>query len=427
MTIPAALPGTLADQAPRPARMTPAQARLLFAATMGNFMSATPVLYTVFGMALIPISQEFAWPRAQVAGVLGLAALFAALMAFVTGPLVDRYGPRRLILFGSLSFALALALFSCAPARVLPFYGLFLLADIAAAFASPMTFSKAVSGWFDRSRGAALGFAGGVGNGLGATIIPIVGGMLLSHFGWRVTYQGMALMVGVIGFPILLRWLRDPPPGGFRDTLPARHEAAPAHAVNDLTLRQAVATRAFWIMALAIGLCAACMTAMFTNVVPVLTERGFGLGDGVTVVTIFALVCAVWQWLMGLLLDRIARPLILVPFYLLGLGGLLLLQYGPSMPWLAAAGVLMGLGLGAEYSALPFLLSRYFGFRSYGAIAGMLYGGINVGMGLIPFAMNGIFDAYRSYDPALHIIQGLMLAATIAFLFLPPHDRPLKG
>ncbi|MEC4591957.1 MFS transporter [Nitrospirillum amazonense] len=417
--------GPVAEPVPA-ARMTPAQARILFAATMGNFMSATPVLYTVFGMVLIPISQEFGWPRAQVSGVLGLAALCAAAMAFATGPLVDRYGPRRLILMGSLSFAVALGLFSLAPARVLPFYGLFLLADIAAAFASPMTYSKAVSGWFDRGRGAALGFAGGVGNGLGATVIPIIGGVLLSRFDWRVTYQGMALMVGAIGFPILLRYLRDPPPGGLRDAGPARAETMTATA-NDLTLRQAVGTRAFWITALAIGLCAACMTAMFTNLVPVLTERGFALADGVTVVTVFALVCAVAQWLMGLVLDRIATPLILVPFYLLGLGGLLLLQYGPSMPWLVAAGVMMGLGLGAEYSALPFLVSRYFGFRSYGAIAGVLYGGINVGMGLIPFAMNGIFDVYRSYDPALHLIQGLMLAATAAFLFLPSYGRPLRG
>ncbi|MDE1145918.1 MAG: MFS transporter [Azospirillaceae bacterium] len=429
MTVPATTSPDFTDaKAPIPAiGMSPAQRGVLFAATMGNFMSATPVLYTVFGMVLVPISTEFNWPRAQVSGVLGLAAIFAALMAFVTGPLVDRFGPRRLILFGSLSFAVALALFSLAPGRVLPFYGLFLLADIAAAFASPMVYSKAVSGWFDRMRGAALGFAGGVGNGVGATIIPIVGGVLLSHFGWRVTYQGMALMVGAIGFPILWRFLRDPPPGGFRDAVPATETAMARKSATDLTLRQAVTTRAFWITALAIGLCAACMTAMFTNVVPVLMERGFSLAQGVTVVTTFALVCAVWQWLMGTLLDRFARPLVLVPFYVLGLVGLLLLQFGPTMPWLVAAGVLMGLGLGAEYSALPFLLSRYFGFRHFGAIAGVLYGGIAVGMGMIPFAMNGIFDAFRSYDPALHIIEGLLLLSTIAFLFLPAHDHPLRG
>ena len=83
---------------------------VLAACTIGNAVSVTPMVYTVFGLFLIPISKEFGWPRSAVSLVLLILAIAGALSYPVVGQLIDRYGARRIILGGNLLFALSVAL-----------------------------------------------------------------------------------------------------------------------------------------------------------------------------------------------------------------------------------------------------------------------------------------------------------------------------
>ncbi|MFT4198394.1 MAG: MFS transporter [Pseudoxanthomonas sp.] len=393
----------------RAARPSAAQKGILLAATIGNFVGATPALYAVFGLVLIPIAEEFHWPRAQVSGALAIVALLSGLMNFAIGPLLDRFGARRLALAGNLGFGLALLAFTFTPPRWPVFYALFVLAGFCSAFATPMVFSKVVAGWFDRGRGAALGFTGGVGNGAGSALLPLLAGTIIAAWGWRAGYRGVALLVLLVGFPILLRCLRDPP----------RAVGAVAADAADFGLRLALRTREFWLLLLTVGVCAAGLTAMFGQVVPALDERGIGLGRSVPVVSVFALVCAAWQLGMGHLLDRAGTPAAMVPFYLSAAAGLWLLQHAQSQPALLLAGAMMGLGLGSEFGALPLLVSRYFGLRRYGAIAGTLYALVALAQGLVPLAMNAVYDRRHTYAPALLALQATIVLAALLLLALP--------
>jgi len=354
-----------------------------------------------------------------VAGVLSLAVVKSLMLAFVVGPMVDRFGPRRVIIVSFLAFAAGMTAFSMAPANVPIFYALFALVCGLGAPINNTTFGKALAGWFDKGRGAAMGFSAGLGTGSGSVIFPVLAGLLLSQFGWRAALLGVAATILLVGFPTMLAFLRDPPQ---KDAATAR--TAPEEA-DGFTLKEAALTRTFWTLVLSIALCASCITAMFTQVVPVVTEKGIALSHGVTVVTVFAGVCAIWQSLMGFLVDRIPRPVIILPFYLMGVLGLWLLNSSNSVPVLIAAGALMGLSLGAEYSALPLMLSRYFGIRHFGKIASTVYAGVSVGVGLIPVGMNAIYDATGTYDLALDILIVTTLISALMILFLPRHDRAL--
>ncbi len=222
-------------------------------------------------------------------------------------------------------------------------------------------------------------------------------------------------MVG-LGFPILFFFMKNP-------TVAMRQDEVTAVPVEGLEFAQILKSRTFWILALAIGLCAASLTAMFTQLVPVLTDRHFSLTQAITVLTVFSLTCALWQWIMGFLLDHAKRAWVLAPFYFLAVGGLLLMQYGTSDPHLVLGGVLMGLGLGAEYSAVPFLVSRYFGLKSYGRAVSLIYSGISIMLGLVPLFMNAIYDLDKSYTYALFAIEGIMVLAALSLFLLPRHDR----
>lgn len=391
---------------------------IVAACTIGNFVSVTPALHAVFGLFLIPIAAEFSWPRAQVSGVLGVVAIVTAACYPLLGRLADRIGARRPILFGNLLLGLALALLTSANGGVTQYYLLFVLIGVAGAIPSSMMFTKILTGWFDASRGAMLGIAGGLGNGAGATVMPIVAGILIAHVGWRGAFLGIALLVILIGFPVMYLLLKDPP-GAIPQQSSAGEARAAAASANEVALGAAIRTGTFWMLLIAIALGAGCLTAVFAHVVPVLTDRGVSLSLATGVVSVFALVCAAWQIAMGWLLDRRRSPRIAAPFYVIPVAGLLLVQSADTPAALLAAGGLMGVGLGTEFGALPYFISRYFGTKAYGAISGVMYSIVMLAQGFTPFLMDRIYDMDGSYDRAIQAIIVALIAGAALITLLP--------
>ena len=389
---------------------------VVVACTVGNGVSVTPMVYTVFGLFLIPIATEFDWSRAGVSFVLFIIAIAGAIGYPIVGRLIDRYGARPVILTGNVLFAASVASVSLVEASRIQFYSAYALIGITAAIPSSVMFTKVIAGWFDQRRGLFLGIAGGLGNGIGAALSPLFVYALISSYGWRAGFQGIGAAIILIGFPVLYLLLRDPP----RDV--SRSATEHLEKTAGLSLAEALKTSTFWIILAAIALGAGCMTAIFAHVVPMLLDRGVPAGQATTVLATFSLVTAGWQIGMGYMLDRIPRPWIAAPFYLLALAGLILLQSTSSYPLLLLSGMLMGLGLGTEYGVLPYFLSRYFGIRHYGAISGSMYGVIVLTQGLTPFLMDIVFDVTGNYDIAIiAICIGLVLGAILITRLLPFH------
>ena len=348
--------------------------------------------------------------------VLFIIAIAGAIGYPIVGRLIDRYGARPVILTGNVLFAASVASVSLTEASRLQFYSAYALIGITAAIPSSVMFTKVIAGWFDQRRGLFLGIAGGLGNGIGAALSPLFVYALISNYGWRVGFQGLGAVIVLIGFPVLYLLLKDPPQDVSRTATEHLEKTA------GFTLAEALKTRTFWIILAAIALGAGCMTAIFAHVVPMLLDRGVSAGQATTVLATFSLVTAGWQIGMGYMLDRIPRPWIAAPFYLLALAGLILLESASSYPLLLLSGLLMGLGLGTEYGVLPYFLSRYFGTRHYGAISGSMYGVIVLTQGLTPFLMDIVFDVTGNYDIAIiAICIGLVMGAILITRLLPFH------
>lgn len=398
-------------------RLFSRRAGVVAACTVGNAVGVTPMVYTVFSLFLIPISTEFGWPRSAVSIVLLFIAIAGALSYPIIGRIIDRHGARRVILTGNVLFAASIALVSIATDNHVLFYLIFSIVGVTAAIPSSVMYTKVIAGWFDRYRGLALGFVGGVGNGTGAAIAPLFAHFLLSNFGWRGAYQGIAIAIVAIGFPVLFLLLRDPPDARITD----------ANIAEGMTLTEARRTGTFWMILIAIALGAGCMTAVFAHVIPMLVDRGIEMDDAVMVLVTFSMVTAAWQVCMGYVLDRIPRPWIAAPFYILAVIGLWILESGTSYPILVFAGFMMGLGLGTEYGVLPYFLSRYFGVRHYGAISGFVYGVIVLIQGITPFLMDVNFDLSGNYHIAVLIISAAMLAGAAILLRLKPFERTFQA
>jgi len=384
---------------------------------VGNALGVTPAVHAVFGLFLIPISQEFGWARAEVSAVFAIMAVITAICFPILGGLSDRYGGRRILLIGNLSFACSIALLSVVPGNLMLFYLLFALIGLTSSLPSNMMYARMVSNWYDSTRARMLGIVGGVGNGAGATLMPIIAGLLMAVFGWRGAYFGIALIVAGLGFPVLYLWMHDAP----RSARAPSHPHIDAATLAGDSLAQAIRNPVYWMLMVAIGLGAGCMTAVFAHVIPVLAEHGVSAAVGTAVVSTFALVCAAWQVGLGWLLDHSRRPQIAAPFYALPVIGLYLLTHDQGIASLLLAGAMMGIGLGTQFSTLPFFVSRYFGLKSYGAIIGIVYSVVMLAQGLTPGLMDMVFDRTRSYQLAVQAIQIALIAGGLLLLLLPAY------
>ncbi len=371
------------------------------------------MVYTVFGLFLIPLTTQFSWPRSSVSFVLLIVAVAGALGYPIVGRLIDRHGARAVLLWGILLFAAAVASVALIGNSRGELYAAYAFIGIAGTIPSGVTFTKVIAGWFDENRGLFLGIVGGLGNGVGAAISPLFVQAVIARHGWRGGYLGIGAVVLAIGFPVLLLWLRDPPSAA----APSVDDAVTGD--DNMTLQQARSTPTFWIILIAIALGAGSMTALFAHVVPMLIDRGVAVDRATLVLVTFSMVTAAWQVAVGFLLDRIPRPWIATPFFLAALAGLTMFTLSSSFAGLLCAGALMGLGLGTEYGVLPYFLSRYFGVRHYGSISGAIYGVIVLLQGFTPFLMDLVFDRTGSYRPALVTIGAGLLAGALLVLRLP--------
>jgi predicted MFS family arabinose efflux permease len=198
--------------------------RVVAVSSCGLFL-ASMLIYT-FGVLLKPLSDEFSWSRESVSRAYGIMALMAALSAPLLGALVDRLGPRSVTVPCLAIFGCAFGALAALTARLWHFYLLFAVLGIVATGLSPIAYSRAVSSWFDRRRGLALGLVVS-GAALGAMVHPPAMQALMERVGWRVAclaFGGTALAVGL---PLVTRFLHERPAA--RCPASAAGAGAPAH------------------------------------------------------------------------------------------------------------------------------------------------------------------------------------------------------
>jgi len=385
--------------------------RAVAAATLGNLVGSVPMVNATFGLFLGPVSASLSGPRSRLSMVLFALCVLSAASFPVVGRLADRWGVRRLAIGGTVLFAANLALLSQIGPGVPGTFALYGLLGVSGAIPSAMLFAKLVSGWTDRRRGLALGFSAGIGTGGGAALVPILAAWLIGTLGWRGAYIGLGLLTLLVGLGSALLLVRDPP-----------LQARAARVQGWPLLAAAMRTGRFWALVLLMGLGAGSLTAVFTHVVPMLTDRGLSRPLATGAVSLMAGAGSLWQFLLGGVLDRTRRPLAMAPVFLLALPGLWLLEGSAQPGLLLFAAALTGLAIGTDYAAIPFLVGRYFPLEAYGAICGAVYGINSLVLGLSPFLMDLLREGTGGYGPGLLAVAACLVGCAALCLLLPRYS-----
>src|SRR5713226_6319367 len=174
-----------------------------FQVAMTGFLA----LFSIVGLALYGLPfyydfmvKEFGWTRTQVTSGNALSKLLIGpLFGFIAGWIVDRFGPRRLMLAGILMAGIALIGLSVMSALWM-FYFFYLFNALGYVCGGPLPNQVLLSRWFDRSRGKAMGIAY-LGIGLGGAAVPWISNTLVQHFGWQAALRTLGVLIIVIALP----------------------------------------------------------------------------------------------------------------------------------------------------------------------------------------------------------------------------------
>jgi MFS family permease len=377
-------------------------------AVTGLFVCNGPVLGFTFGVFLKPIMADTGWQRSTTSFALSFGGILGAVAVPVLGRMMDRWSIRRVALPGIVVYAVFLCLMGLAPAVLSIFILMFALAEMTSAIQTPLGYAKAISAWFDRRRGLALGIAMS-GVGLGAFVVPQLAERLIERVGWRGAYVSLGLLTFVIAFPAVALWIREPRPGEGERGGAAVSAMFPGH-----TVREAASSTRFWMLGAAFFLVAIAINGTAAHIVPLLTDHGLSSAEAAATLGIFGLATMSGRLLAGFLVDRIFAPHVATFFFLAPIAGFAFLAGATGL--LPAVGViLMGMGLGTEIDLIAFLVTRYFGQRSFGQIYGYFFMIFGLGSSFGRFLAGLIFDLAGSYNPAL---IGAALALVIAVILV---------
>lgn len=394
----------------------------LAAALIGVAAGASPLPFNVLPLVMGPIHAEYGWSFLQISLGVTIFGITAALLAPYVGGLADRHGVRPVTLISLLIFGIAFSLLWFTPDNLMVFYGFWLLVGIVGIGSTPVTWSRAISMWFYRRRGLALGIML-LGTSLAGMAVPQLARLAIDFGGWRFAFPALAALPLLVALPLAFFWFREPRaeerPAGLSDA---------SGALVGLTLGEAMRGYRFWVLFASILLVAFAYGGAHIHMAQIVALHGFDPVVAATVMSVVAIGIMSGRILVGLAFDRWWAPGIAFPVLLLpAIACWLLMGSSSTLPLLMTGGFLLGFAAGAESDIIAFLAARYFGMRQYGRIYGALYVPFGLSSALSPMAYGAVRDATGNYDAILTAAIGIFIVGGALLLTLGAYPRDTES
>jgi len=386
--------------------------------------TAFAALFGVVGLALygLPLYydfmvREFGWSRTMVTSGNAISKLVVGpLFGFGAGWIVDRFGPRRLMLAGILMAGAALAGLG-AMSAVWAFYFFYFFNALGYVCGGPLPNQVLLSRWFDKSRGKAMGIAY-LGIGAGGALVPLLSTWLTSRFGWRLSLQLVGVLIVLIAFPFA--WFVRDNPDGATATSTGKRPAPQKTNTAGSGVRDALTSPAFYLLALGSTCSIAAVGGTNQHLKLFLSlDRGYSQADAAQIISLVLAISIVGRLLMGWLADRVSVKHVMLLIYTLIAASVPLLLAGGSRSTMTAFAVLFGLGLGGEYMIIPLMAGQLFGVQILGRLMGIVLTADGVAEATAPMLVGYLRDQSGSYTTGFITLIGTAAAGALAIALLP--------
>ncbi len=396
---------------------------------------------SIFSVFLVALVDDFGWGRAEISGVQSVAMLCYIIAAPLVGNLVDRFGPRRVILPGIILMAAGLA-FSSTIHKLFQYYLFYgVLGGVGVTFISLAAYTAIIPHWFNKRRGTASGIAAS-GMGLGIMLFPPLIQGIISGWDWRSGFLIMGLLTAVILLPLNGFLLRHKPkdmgyagPDGRMEpdegiVYPADHAARHSDDEFQWTLGAAVRTVNFWALMIFPMFIMIGVYIVLTHFVGFLVNQGLNKMMAASAFGLVGLTSTFFRIVWGLVSDRIGRErsfslgmfFFWIRFYCLvrfqSSGGL----------WLVYLFViLLGMGWGSTAPIFMASAADLFHGPAIGTIYGLLEGSVGIGGAIGSWIGGYVFDQTGSYQWAFGVaVLAAAMAGIIVWVAAPGRGRALR-
>ena len=382
--------------------------------TIGLALGPSVIAILSVGPYILPIQKEMDWTRAQVVFAFTIVAFLIVLVSPLQGFLVDRFGPRRVVLTSIPLFAASLAALYFTPANLYVYYLLWAIVPVAGLGLWPLGYLKAVTPWFDRKLGLSLGCAN-AGIGVGTSLLPtFVIGPLITAYSWRHALLALAGLVVFVSWPVVAFCMREP-----SDADAAALKQRAAKKAFGLTFQQAKREPTFVMLNVAFFMLGLTATSVVSQQVPLLQEAGWTPAETTQLIAMFGYGLLFARVAVGFMIDHIFAPRVMMAVSIGGAIACILYALYPNAAYVSA--LLIGFLLGAEFDVLAFLIKRYYGNVAYGKIYGVIFGVFYLGSGL---GISGLAwirqaSANHSYNNGLYAAAVVLVISAILLAFMP--------
>jgi sugar phosphate permease len=366
-------------------------------------------LFSIVGFALYGLPffydsfvTELGWTRQQVtSGNAYSKLLIGPLFGYLAGMFVDRFGPRRLMLFGILVAGLALVGLG-GVTTLSAFYFFYLLNALGYVCGGPLPNQVMLSGWFSSARGRAMGIAY-LGIGIGGTLVPLLAVALTDGLGWRGAIRGLGVLIILIALPAAIL-VKEPP--RIASTAPT-------------DMRWVFRQPAFYLLALGSMASIGAVGGTMQNLKLYLSlDRGFSQKEAAFVLSLILFGSIGGRLLMGWLADRWPKKRVMLLIYVIVAATIPWLAFAPPGPALFVGALLFGIGLGGDYMIIPLMAAELFGLKVMGRLMGVVLTADGVAEAVVPVLVARVRDQSGSYGDGFLLLVALAALGALAIAFL---------
>jgi MFS family permease len=383
--------------------------RVVFAACLGVMAGFGSLFVYTFSVFVKPLSAQFGWNRESISAGFAIAAVTLGLASPLLGRWIDRVGPRRIILPCMTIYAAAFLSLALLRFGLWQFYLTCFVLGAVGNGAAHLAYSRSISTWFERRLGTALAFVM-MGAGLGAMILPVVAQSVITHSNWRSAYAALGGLAFLLGLPLSWRYIRE---------RGATHRKAAPVAHSGTSWQQGLRASSFWIVTAILFVSSISMNGAITHLSALLTDRGLTAAKAALCASILGGSSLLGRIVVGWLLDRFFGPHVAFAINGITAVGIFTLARADSFVAGSIAAALIGIGAGGEAAITPYLLTRYFGLRSFSTLYGFTWTFYAAAGGIGPILLGRAFDVTGSYSSLLMILAAALGLMALTNFLLP--------
>ncbi len=394
------------------------------------------VLFYGFTAFIEPLVNEFGWSYTSVSFAASLRGVEMGIFAPFVGMVVNRFGPKKLMLLGVLLIGAGLILLSFIKSRLM-LYVAFMMISFGGGGCIVVVTPKLVSNWFERKIGKAMGL---MVSGFGASglIVPVIV-WLISSYGWRTAATIMGIGIWLTCIPLIAVIFNTPEECGyFPDGIQPHENSLKSQSnsfqsadynqdLSNFSLRSIISSRSFLILNIVEIIRMAVLAAVTTHIMPYLCNIGISRVVAGFIAAAIPLLSILGRFGFGWLSDVMTKKHVIgIAYAMMGLGTLFL-SHVQDLTSIYTFLTFFSIGYGGVTVLRNVILHEYYGKFYFGRLIGILLGISSLGGIVGPTVAGWSFDFTGSYVSIWWIFCGLLSMSVIfIFVFMPSMKKEMK-